>query len=278
MNEDQSPGGQAAAPVSDPAQDQTAGGSSVKRYVPLVALVGLMGLAFTMGWHKYLSFKTLALNYEVLQDFISNNLAYALLIYGAAYIVVVALSLPGALIMTLTGGLLFGWQVGAPVTILAATIGATIIFLAVKTSLGDTLANMAGPWLGKLRAGFDENAWSYLLFLRLVPAFPFVVINIAPALLGVPLRTFFFGTLIGIIPGSTTFSVLGSGLGSIVGAQSKSFNACVAQKGGGDAAIAACPFQFDPSALVTKEILAAFALMAVVALIPVAYKKWGRRA
>ena len=209
--------------------------------------------------------------------FIADNLLYALLIYAATYIVVVALSLPGGLVMTLTGGLLFGWQISAPVTIIAATIGATIIFLVAKTSFGESLANSAGPWLAKLQDGFRENAWSYLLFLRLVPAFPFAVVNLAPALLGVPLRTYFFGTLFGIMPGTTTFSVLGAGLGSVIAGQSKTFNACVTQNGGGQKVIDTCPFDFDPSALVTKEILLAFTLMGAVALIPVAYKKWGKR-
>lgn len=264
--------------AGDGADAPTAGrASALKRHLPVLVLVALMALAYAMGWHKYLTFKTIAINFEAMKGFISGNLLYALLIYAAIYIAVVALSLPGGLVMTLTGGLLFGWQISAPVTIIAATIGATIIFLIAKTSFGEQLASSAGPWLGKLRDGFKENALHYLLFLRLVPAFPFAVVNLAPALLGVPLRTYFFGTLFGIMPGSTTFSVLGSGLGSVIEAQSKTFNACVAQKGGGQGAIDACPFNFDPSAVVTKEILLAFTLMGVVALIPVAYKKWGGR-
>ncbi|MCH9765169.1 MAG: VTT domain-containing protein, partial [Alphaproteobacteria bacterium] len=146
-----------------------------------------MALAFAMGWHKYLSFKTVGLNYEAMRTFIADNLIVALLLYAAIYITVVALSLPGGLILTVSGGLLFGWQIGAPATVIAATIGATILFLIAKTSFGEGLADRAGPWLAKLRDGFRENALNYLLFLRLVPAFPFFVVNLAPALLGVPL-------------------------------------------------------------------------------------------
>lgn len=246
-----------------------------KRWLPLALLALLMAVAFTMGWHKYLSFKTIGVNYEALQGFIASNLALALLLYVLAYVAVVALSLPGALIMTLAGGLLFGWQLGAPATVIAATLGATIVFLIARTSLGETLAAKAGPSLAKLKDGFNENALSYLLFLRLVPAFPFFIVNLAPALLGVPVRTFVLGTLIGIIPGTTAFSVAGAGLGSVVEAQNQVYNACVAAHPG-DAATA-CTYQIDTSQLVTRELVAAFALLGIVALIPVALKKWGNR-
>jgi len=244
--------------------------------LPLLVLVSLMGVVFAMGWHEYLSFKTIGLNYDVLRDFISSNLVLALGIYSALYIAVVALSLPGGLIMTVAGGLLFGWQIGVPVTVIAATIGATIIFLAARTSFGEAMAAKAGPWLGRLREGFQENALSYLLFLRLVPAFPFVVVNLAPALLGVPLSTYVIGTLIGIIPGTAAYSIAGAGLGSIVEAQNKIYAECVAEKGA-----EACEYTIDLSALVTKELVFAGAALGIVALIPVAInwlKKRGNNA
>jgi len=246
-----------------------------KRWGPLAVIAGLTALAFSMGWHHYLTFKTIGLNYEALKSFIADNLVVALLAYVGAYIAVVALSLPGGLVMTLTGGLLFGWMVGATATVIGATIGATIIFLVAKTSFGETLAARAGPWIGKLREGFQENALSYLLFLRLVPAFPFFVVNLAPALLGVPLRTYVIGTLLGIIPGTTAFSVLGAGLGSAVESQNAIYNACVAKNGANAASV--CIYTIDTKALITVELLAAFALLGVVALIPVAIKKWSKR-
>ncbi len=250
-------------------------GGGLSRWLPLIVLAAVMALVFAMGWHKHLSFKTIGLNYEFLREYIANNLFSALGIYIAAYVAVVALSLPGALIMTLSGGLLFGWQIGAPASVIAATIGATIIFIVAKTSLGSTLAAKAGPWLDKLRDGFKENALSYLLFLRLVPAFPFFVVNVVPALLSVPLRTYFLGTLLGIIPGTTAFSVAGSGLGSVIEAQNASFNVCLAANPGN--ADAACVYEIDTSALVTIELIFAFVLLGFVALIPVALKKWTSR-
>lgn len=244
-----------------------------KRWAPLAALVGLMAFAFANGWHEYLSFKTVGLNYEALKAFISENLLLAVLAYAALYIVVVALSLPGGLILTVSGGLLFGWMLGAAVTVVAATIGATLLFLIAKTSLGESLADKAGPWIGKLREGFKENALSYLLFLRLVPAFPFFVVNLAPALLGVPLMTYVIGTFFGIIPGTLAYSVAGAGLGSVVVKQNELYNACLASH-----AAESCSYTIDTSALVTPQLIAGFALLGVVALIPVVLKKFRARA
>lgn len=249
----------------------------LKRWLPLMALAGFMAVAFAMGWHEYLSFKTIGLNYEALRSRIAANLALALGIYVLAYIAVVALSLPGALVMTLSGGLLFGWQLSAPATVAGATVGATLLFLVARTSLGEGLAERAGPTVAKLRDGFRENALNYLLFLRLVPAFPFVMVNLAAAVLGVPLKTYVLGTLVGIIPGTTAYSVAGAGLGSVVEAQNASYRACIAKAPAGVAVETACPYSIDTSKLVTKELLLAFVLLGIVALIPVVIEKWRKR-
>lgn len=246
-----------------------------QRWLPLIALAAVMAFAFAMGWHKYLSFKTIGLNYDALKGYIASNLALSLLIYVAAYIAVVALSLPGALIMTLSGGLLFGWQLGAPTTVVGATIGATILFLVVNTSFGSTLADKAGPFVAKLRDGFQENALSYLLFLRLVPAFPFFIVNLVPALIGVPLRTFIIGTGLGIIPGTTAYSLAGSGLGSVIEAQNATYKACLA--GNPSNPETACPYSIDLSAVVTRELVWAGIALGIVALIPVVMKYWSKR-
>jgi uncharacterized membrane protein YdjX (TVP38/TMEM64 family) len=249
--------------------------SGLKRWLPLVAIAAVAALVFAFDAHTYLSFKTIGLNYEYLRGFIGQNLVAALAIYVLAYVAVVALSLPGALIMTLSGGLLFGWQIGAPATIIGATLGATVLFLVAKSSFGDALAERAGPAIASLKAGFQDNALSYMLFLRLVPVFPFVVVNLAAAVLGVPLRTYVLGTLLGIIPGSTAYSFAGAGLGSVIEAQNASYQACLAQAGAN--AATACPYTIDTSALVTRELVLAFALLGLVALIPVALKKWKTR-
>ncbi len=249
--------------------------SALRRWAPLVILAALMVLVFSMGWHEYLSFKTIGLNYEALKGFIADNFIVAIFAYVLLYILVVALSLPGGLVMTLSGGLLFGWLAAAIATIFGATLGATVVFLIARTSFGEALAARAGPWLGKLRAGFQENALSYLLFLRLVPAFPFFVVNLAPALLGVPLRTYVVGTFFGIIPGTSAFAVLGAGLGSAVESQNAIYNACLTKHASNAASV--CTYTIDTKALVTPELLAAFVLLGLVALIPVALKKWSKR-
>lgn len=249
--------------------------TDLRRFLPLLVLAAVMALVFAMGWHKWLSLKTIGVNYEALKGYIASHLALAVLAYVAAYIAVVALSLPGGLIMTLTGGLLFGWQIGAPATVIGATIGATVVFLIARSSLGESLAARAGPSIAKLRAGFQDNAFSYLLFLRLVPAFPFVVVNLAPALLGVKLGTYVSATLLGIIPGTTAYSIAGAGLASVVEAQNKSYKDCLAKLTPDSGQ--SCPYSIDTSQLVTRELVVAFIFLGLVALIPVVIKKWSKR-
>ena len=265
--------------VDTPAGPPTAGLSPIRRWLPIGVLLAAMGLIFAMGWHKALSFKTIGLNYDALKAYIGANLAVSILAYIALYAAMVALSLPGALFVTIAGGLLFGWMIGAPATVVGATLGATIIYFVARTSLGEPLAARAGPWLGKLRAGFQENAGNYLLFLRLVPAFPFVIVNLAAALLGVPLKTYVLATFFGIIPGTTAYSVAGAGLGSVIEAQNRSYQACLAQRPANAPANpdVACPYTIDTSALVTKELVIAFALIGLVALMPPLIKKWRER-
>ncbi|MGE0700993.1 MAG: TVP38/TMEM64 family protein, partial [Hyphomicrobiaceae bacterium] len=207
----------------------------------------------------------------------AGNLVASVALYVLAYVAVVALSLPGALVMTLAGGLLFGWQIGTPATVVGATLGATVLFLVARSSFGEALAAKAGPAVQKLKAGFQEDAFSYMLFLRLVPAFPFVVVNLAAAILGVPLRAYVLGTFLGIIPGTAAYTVAGAGLASVIEAQNASYHACLARAGGGAAAATACPYTVDTSALVTRELVLGFALLGLVALIPVALKKWRAR-
>ncbi|MDX1739211.1 MAG: VTT domain-containing protein, partial [Alphaproteobacteria bacterium] len=160
-------------------------------------------------------------------------------------------SLPGGTLMSVGGGFLFGPFYGAFLVVLAATIGASGLFLAAKSSIGDGLRAKAGPWMSKLEAGFKKNEFSYLLFLRLVPAFPFFVVNLVPAFLGVSLKNYVAGTFIGIIPGALVFTYFGAGLGQVFAK--------------GEA--------FSLTAVVTPEILIALSGLAVLALLPVLIKK-----
>jgi uncharacterized membrane protein YdjX (TVP38/TMEM64 family) len=259
--------------MSDPMSLETPAGaarpsSPLRRWMPLVILLAALVAAYAAGLHNYLTLNAIADNRDSLIGFVKNNFAVAIVLFLLTYAAAVALSLPGASLLTILGGFLFGWLLGGVVTVVAATLGAVVIFLAARTSLGDTLAARAGPWMSRFREGFQRDAFNYMLFLRLVPVFPFWLVNIAPAVAGVPLGTYALTTLIGIIPGTFAFAVLGSGLDSIIEAQKAMHEACIAEKGAQN-----CTFSLDAGALITPELLAAFAALGFVALIPVIIKK-----
>ena len=250
-------------------QIQTPFAKAIGRWLPLIILTALVAAAYALGLQKYLSLETIAINRDFLAAYVANHLLLALLIYVLIYIAVVALSLPGAGIISIVGGFVFGWALSAPVSILAATIGAIIVFQIVKTSLGNTMAEKAGPLAQRLSEGFAKDAFNYLLFLRLVPAFPFFVVNVVAGVCRVRLKTFVLATFIGIIPGAFAFAWLGRGLGSVIDTQRLAYSACVVETGGSN-----CSFELSISSLVTPQLLLAFAALGVVSVIPVALKKW----
>ncbi|MCB1475507.1 MAG: TVP38/TMEM64 family protein [Rhodobiaceae bacterium] len=229
-----------------------------------------MALGFQQGWYRWLSFETLAAQRQALGAFVDSHFVASLAVYVGLYVVVVALSIPGATIMTLAGGLLYGWILGGAATVVAATAGSVVIFLIARSSLGAGLAKKAGGVAERMAEGFRQNALSYMLFLRLVPVFPFWLVNLAPALLGVPLATYVIGTFFGIIPGTLAFTFVGAGLDSVIDAQTAARAACLERAG---ATPADCPFSFELSSIVTPELLAALVLLGAVALIPVFLKK-----
>ena len=199
----------------EPTEPQaTSGGNSIMRYLPLVVIgTGIaVGLIF---FRDYLSFDTLKENRESLIAWRDENYILAAAAYVLLYILVVAFSLPGAVIMTLTGGLLFGLVPGTLLTVFGATIGASCIFLAAKTSLGESLKSRAGPWMQKFEKGFQENEISFLFLLRLVPAIPFFIANLLPAFFGVSLFTYVWTTFLGILPGTAVYTSVGTGLGKV---------------------------------------------------------------
>ena len=174
-----------------------------KRALPLFLLAGF-AIFFLFGGHEFLSFSQLAENYTNLKAIVDGQLATALLVFGAAYILTVALSLPVASLLTLAGGALLGWA-AAVVIICAATIGATIVFIAARMVLTEFFIKRTTGFMAELEAGFQKNALSYLLALRLIPAVPFWVANIVPALLGMQLNHYILATFIGITPGTLIY-------------------------------------------------------------------------
>ncbi|MEH6403091.1 MAG: VTT domain-containing protein [Sneathiella sp.] len=242
-------------------------GAGVKKYLPLLLLAMVFASFFIFGLDDYLTFKALSDNRDRLLSFVENHYLVALGLYFILYTILVAASVPGGLLLTVSGGFLFGWIIGGTLAVFAATVGAALLFLIAATSLGAALHKKAGPWLTKLEDGFKDNAMSYLLFLRLVPAFPFWLVNIAPAFLGVPMRTYIIGTFFGIIPGTMVFASLGTGLDSIIVEQQDKFAKC--QESGE----IGCAMTFDVGSLVTKEIILSFVALGVISLLPILIKR-----
>ena len=245
-------------------QTTQAKSNAVKRWGPLLVLLGLIIFAFAMGWHEHLSLQNLIRHREELHSYVAENFWFSVLVYTGLYIAATALLFPAASLITIAGGLVFGAVSATLLTGIGATIGATILFLVVRTSFGSVLSERAGPFLAKLADGFKENAFSYLLFLRLVPAFPFWLINVAPAFFKVSIPTYVSATAIGILPGTFAYALLGEGLDSLILAQEKANPGC--------ADAGTC--EIDLSAAVTPEIIAAIVGLIIVSFLPIAIKKW----
>lgn len=186
----------------------------------VAAVVAGLAIGGFIFFGDALSFEALRDNRDALIAFRDANYLAAALAFMAVYAVVIALSLPGGAIMTMTGGFLFGVAAGVPMVVVAATLGATVIFLAAKWGLGDMLhrrlvAAGGDGLLARMERGMRANEFSYLLFVRLVPVIPFFVTNLAPAFLGVRLRTYVAATALGIIPGTAVYAWIGAGLGEV---------------------------------------------------------------
>ncbi len=222
------------------------------RLLPILLILAGFAAFFAFRLDQYLSFDALRENRQDLLAWRQSNRLAAALSFIAVYCLVVAFSVPGAVWMTIAGGFLFGTVQATFLAVVGATLGAIIIFLAARYAFSDYLHAKAGPFLLRMEEGFKDNALSYLLFLRLIPLFPFWLVNLVPAFLNVPLGTFIFGTFFGIIPGAIVFSSVGNGLGSVFDS-------------GGTPRL---DILFDP------EILFPIFGLAVLALIPIAYKKF----
>ena len=231
------------------------GPRGLRRWLPLLLIFVLVALFFLLGFQNYISLTSLRAHHAWLARQVADHLPLALLGYMLVYAAVVALSLPGGAVLTVAGGWMFGQWLGTAAVVVAATAGATLIFLAARTALGDSLRRRAGPWLQRLQAGFQADAFSYLLFLRLVPLFPFFVVNLVPAFLGVRLRSFVLATLIGIIPATFIFATFGAGLGDLL-----------AQNG-----------EITLNQVLSPRFLTALAGLALLALLPVIYRHWRHR-
>ena len=224
-----------------------------------VALVAALAAGFVsffaFGLDDYATVEALREHRNLLRARVDGHAVLAPAVFMALYAAAVAFSLPGGAAMTIAGGFLFGNVFGAAYVAVAATVGASAVFLIARTALGEPLRARAGPWLGRLEAGFQRNAFSYLLVLRLVPLFPFFVVNLVPAFLGVRLMPYVGATIVGIVPATFVYATVGAGLDSLF------------ESGG----------EFTAAGILTPEIVTALVGLAILALVPVAYRRYKAR-
>lgn len=244
--------------------------ATLRRFVPLAIVLAAMVAVFATGAHRAVSAEMLVRHRMAIDAFIATHALGAVAAFVGLYVVAVALSIPCALFLTIAGGVLFGVGVGGVAAVIGSTLGATVLFVVARGACGEALIRRAGPLGCKLADGFRADAFSYLLFLRLVPAFPFFLVNIVPALVGVRLATFVLATVIGIVPATFAFAFFGSGLDSILAGQEHAFRACV-ESGRTD-----CTLYFDLSMILTPRLLAGLVVLGVIALVPVAVKRLRR--
>ncbi len=223
--------------------------TKISRFLPLVTIVLLIAVFFSFDGHHWLTLEKLAQHRDFLQKHVQESLLLSVLLFGLLYIVVVAASLPGAALLSLAAGFLFGQWLGTGLVIIGATIGAVLLFLLVNTTLGATLKSKAGPWFHKISAGFQDNAISYMLFLRLIPIFPFFAVNVAGAMMGIRLSVFSVTTALGILPGSFVFVSAGVGLDAVL----------------------------ETGEIINRQTQIAFIGLGLVSLIPIGYKMLSKR-
>ncbi|MCP5372171.1 MAG: TVP38/TMEM64 family protein [Hyphomicrobiales bacterium] len=225
------------------------------RLLPVAVILAGLAAFWALGGGEYLSFDALRMHREDLLAWRDMHLVLAATTFTVVYALAASFSLPGAVWLTLAGAFLFGTWQAALCVVVGATVGATAVFLAARYALGDVLRRKAGPAIRKMEDGFRENALSYMLFLRLVPLFPFWLVNLVPAFLGVPLGTYVLGTFLGIIPGTVVYCLVGNGLGAVF------------DMGG----------EPDLSIIFKPQILAPIVGLAVLSLVPIVYKRMKRR-
>jgi uncharacterized membrane protein YdjX (TVP38/TMEM64 family) len=247
--------------------DKSAARWRVRRILPLSIVAIVAATTIAMGWHRQLSLETLLQHRAAIDGFMLLHWTAALATFVVLYIVVVALSVPGAAILTICGGILFGTLLGGFLTVVGATAGATIVFLVTRSAIGDSLKRRVSGLTHKFAHSFYQDAFTYLLFLRLVPIFPFWLVNLVPAVCGVRLTTFVAATAVGIIPGTFAFAFFGAGLDSAMAAEVSAFNACVT------AGKAGCSLHFDLAAAMTPQLIIALIALGIVSLAPIAVKR-----
>jgi uncharacterized membrane protein YdjX (TVP38/TMEM64 family) len=224
------------------------------RLIPLCLLLVAAGVFMLSGGHHYLTFAQLTEHRAQLSDLVARLGFFAAIGFMFGYAGLTALSVPGAMLMTLAGGFLFGCWLGALYALIGATLGASAVFLAARAGLAG-LAERAGPRVQRLKDGFREDALSYLLCLRLVPVFPFWLVNLVAGASGMSLTVYLVATFFGMIPGALVYAGIGNGVGDLIAAGQHP----------------------DHDTIFRPDILLPLIGLGVLSLLPVAYKRWQLR-
>jgi uncharacterized membrane protein YdjX (TVP38/TMEM64 family) len=230
-----------------------------RRSLALLAVASILGAAIAslaLGLDLRRALEFVREHHNWLLAFVAGAPVLASILFMVIYAAAVAISVPGVAVLTVIGGYLFGWFQGTALVLVAATIGASTVFLATRSALGDRLRARAGPAAQRFADGFRRNALSYGFALNVVPFFPYAVIILVPAVCGVPWFTFVAGPFLGMVPGTFLFAGLGDGLDQVL--------------------TSGVPLR--PTSLLTPEIVLSLSGLAALALVPVVYQAWRRRA
>lgn len=227
----------------------------LKNIIIITILIAVFSIAYIYGIQQYFSIETLYTYRDDLELILKENLILAIITFILVYIAAVVFSLPIASYLTVLGGFLFGSIQGTLFSVISATIGATILFILARSVLQDMLKAKFSHFIEKMSKGFNENAFSYLMTLRLIPAFPFVAVNIIPAFFNVSVKMFSLTTFLGIIPASFVFVQIGTGLDSILD-----------QRG-----------ELSFENVLTLDLIIALVGLAMLSLMPVIYKYFKKK-
>lgn len=233
----------------------------------LLAVVALIGLALALGWQNKVSLESIVRHRDALAVLVKDHPLAALASFIGFYAVAAGLALPGVIFLTMGGGVFFGGLVGGFASVIGATAGATAVFIAGKHALRRVIMRWIGPHAARVAESFRKSAFNYLLFIRLVPVFPFTFGNLLPALCGVRLVTFLSATFIGITPMTLAVAFFGAGLDSVLAAQIANYRACHA------AGLPDCSLNFHLSMVVTPQLVGGLLALGLAALIPVIVKR-----
>lgn len=241
--------------------------ATLRRLTVLALIPAVMIGLWAAGASEFLSLERLFERRAWLRRIVDDHWLEAAAAYAALHILAASLAVPRGP-LAVGAGFLFGLAPGAIMGVVCATAGASLLFLAARSGLRLARLDRAGPRLERLRAGFNRDAWSWLLFMRLTPLFPFALATLSAAAFGARLSTLAWTTLVGVAPAALAWATAGAGLETALAAQAQAFDACLAA-GGND-----CRLDFSLASVLTPTMLAAFAAMACLALIPVIARRW----